>query len=147
MSLVYENLSGGREALCRQYCNKVKRALPLSSRLRSHVLDQLEESVSLFLEENPDSDLEAICAYFGAPENFADNLLENLDGRQLASQMRCLAWKRVAAWLVLGLFLLYGIFYTARLTINWVFQPGYAVVGEAHELEGSIPESPDIQSK
>ena len=122
----------------------LRRALPLSSRVRSHLLSQLEESVSLFLEENPNSDLEAVYAHFGAPENFAAELLETLDGRQLASQMRCLAWRRVAAWLVLGLFLLYGVFYTTRLTINWAFQPGYGVVGEVHELEGSIPESPDI---
>lgn len=137
-----KSLSTQAEVLCRQYCGQVKRRLPLSSDLRAHFLNQLEESVYLFLEENPDSDMEAIYSHFGTPESFASNILENLDGKQLCSQIHHNSWRRVVAWLVISIAIIYGLFYVTRLTVNWIFQPGYAIVGDAHELDGFIPDSP-----
>ncbi len=132
------------EALCRQYCRQVKHCLSCPASVQKPILSQLEESVLSYLEEHPSADLQELCSHFGAPEEFAANVLENLDGKQLQTQFQHYRWRRIILTAILALALGYGVFYCARLTINHIFYPGYVIIGEAQVDEGPIPTSPPI---
>ena len=130
------------EALCRQYCRQVKHHLPCPASVQKTILSQLEESVMSYLEEHPSADLQELFSHFGTPEDFAANVLENMDGKQLQAQMQRYRWRRILLASILALALGYGIFYCARLAIDYIFYPGYVIVGEAQVTEGPIPTSP-----
>lgn len=130
------------EVLARQYCKQVRHHLACSASIHKPILEQLNESILSYLDEHPDSDLQGLYTHFGSPENFAADILEGLDGKQIQTQVSRYRWRRILVILILGLALLYCVFYCARLTINWIFQPGYVVIGPAVEDEGPIPTSP-----
>ncbi len=132
------------EALCRQYCRQVKHCLSCPASIQKPILSQLEESVLFYLEEQPSANLQELCSHFGTPEDFAANVLENLDGKQLQTQLRRYRWRKIILVAIFGLALGYVIFYCARLAINHIFHPGYVIIGEAQEYEGPIPTSPPI---
>ena len=130
------------EALGLQYCRQVKHCLSCPASVQKPILSQLEESVLSYLEEHPSADLQELFSHFGTPNDFAANVLENLDGKQLQTQLQHYRWRRIIAAIILGLALAYGVFYCARLTINHIFHPGYVIIGEAQEDEGPMPTSP-----
>lgn len=132
------------EALCRQYCRQVKHCLSCPASVQKPIMNQLEESVLSYLEEHPSDDLQELFAHFGTPEDFAANVLENLDGKQLYTQLQHYRWRRILLTAILGLALGYGIFYCTRLAINWIFEPGYVIIGEAQEDVGPMPTSRPI---
>lgn len=142
--MIKEHTTLQPEALGLQYCRQVKHCLSCPASIQKPILSQLEESVLSYLEEHPSADLQELFSHFGTPEDFAANVLENLDGKQLQTQLQRYRWRRILLTVILGLALAYGVFYCARLTIDYIFYPGYVVIGEAQEVEGPIPISPPI---
>lgn len=132
------------ETLCRQYCRQVKHHLPCPSSVQKTILSQLEESVMSYLEEHPSADLQELCSHFGTPKDFAANVLENMDGKQLQAQMQRYRWRRILLTSILALALGYIVLRCAQFTINWIFAPGYVIISEAQEIEGPIPTSSPI---
>jgi len=130
------------QAVCRQYCRRVRRSLFCPAALRGPILSQLEEAVLCYMEEHPQAGMDELYAHFGTPKAFAANVLENTGGEQLQKQLTRYRWRRVLAAILVTLVLVYGAFYCARLAINHIFQPGYVVVKSVEEDEGPIPASP-----
>lgn len=138
-----------KESLCRRYCRQVKHHLPCSGTVRKPILDQLSESVFSYLEEHPSADLKVLYTHFGTPEDFAANVLENLDGKQLQGQMHRYHWRRVMGSVVLGLALTFGIFYCAGLTIDRLSVPAPIIIehplsDSPDTIEGPVPSAPPI---
>ena len=144
-----------KEALCRRYCRQVKHHLPCSGTVRKPILNQLRESVFSYLEEHSSADLKELYTHFGTPEDFASNVLENLDGKQLQGQMHHYRRCRVMGSVVLGLALAFGIFYCADLTIDRLSVPTPIIIENPEEtaaassdrIEGPIPSAPPIDSE
>ena len=130
------------QALCRRYCGRVRRSLFCPAALREPILSQLEEAVLFYLEEHPQAGMDELCAHFGEPKAFAANVLENMEGEQLRKQLARYRWRRVLAAVLVTLALVYGVFYCARLAIDYICYPGYVVIQSAQEDEGPIPTSP-----
>lgn len=137
-----QGLTLSAQVLSRRYCSRIRRSLFCPEALRRPVLNQLEEAVLFYLEEHPQAGMDELYAHFGTPKAFAANVLENMEGEQLQKQLTRYRWRRVLAAALVTLALAYGVFYCARLAINYVFEPGYVVVQSAQEDEGPIPTSP-----
>lgn len=131
------------QALLRKYCGQVRRSLFCPAALREPVLSQLEEAVLFYLEEHPGAGMDELYAHFGAPKAFAANVLENMEGEQLRKQLTRYRWRRVLAAALVTLMLAYGVFYCARLAIDYICYPGYVAIGNAEEDdEGPLPTPP-----
>ncbi len=132
------------QVLCRRYCGRVKRSLFCPAALRRPVLSQLEESVLLYLEEHPRAGMSELCAHFGTPKAFAANVLENMEGEQLHRQLTRYRWRRVLAAMLVALALAYGVFYCARLAIDYICYPGYGNLSSIEEDTRPLPTTSPI---
>lgn len=130
------------QAVCRQYCRRVRRSLFCPAALRGPILSQLEEAVLCYMEEHPQAGMDELYAHFGTPKAFAANVLENTGGEQLQKQLTRYRWRRVLAAILVTLVLAYGLFCYARLVIDYICYPGYVAVGSVEEDEKPIPTSP-----
>lgn len=79
---------GKREAALKQYFNSVRKALPSERKFRDRVMLDLQDSVSSYLEENPDADFDAIQTRFGMPQDIAAAYAENEDAAVLVKKMQ-----------------------------------------------------------
>ena len=79
------------------------------------------------------------------PKFFAANVLENMDGQHLQTQLPHYRWRRIIVAVVLGLALLYGIFYCIYIAIDYIFYLGYVIIGEAEEDEMPISISTPVK--
>ena len=132
------------QVLCRRYCGRVKRSLFCPAALRRPVLSELEESVLLYLEEHPRAGMNELCAHFGPPKAFAANVLENMEGEQLHRQLTRYRWRRVLAAMLVALALAYGVFYCARLAIDYICYPGYGNLSSIEEDTRPLPTTSPI---
>lgn len=136
------------QALCRRYCRRVRRSLFCPAALRRPVLSQLEESVLLYLEEHPGAGMSQLCAHFGTPKAFAEGVLENMEGEQLRKQLTRYRWRRVLAAVLITLALVHGVFYCARLAIDYICYPGYGALQSIDEGEaGPLPTMSPIENE
>ncbi len=69
----------------KRYLAKVRRRLTCSSASRRRLFDQGEQMVEDFLQENPGADADALAAAFGAPEEFARQMLDTLEPGEVAA--------------------------------------------------------------
>ena len=90
-----QEITPSAQALCREYCRRVRRRLFCPAALRGQTLSQLEEAVLFYLEEHPQAGMDDLCAHFGTPKAFAANVLENMEGEQLQKQLTRYRWRRI----------------------------------------------------
>lgn len=76
-----------REAELKQYFRRVRKALPGARKFRDRVMQQLQDSVNSYLEENPDVGFDAIQAHFGMPQDIAAAYVESEDAAVLVKRM------------------------------------------------------------
>ncbi len=69
----------------KQYLSKVRRRLTCSAASRRRLLAQGEQMTEDFLQENPGADADALAAAFGAPEEFARQMLDTLEPEEVAA--------------------------------------------------------------
>lgn len=62
--------------LLHNYISNVRRILPCSGSMKKRILCQLRESVSDYLSEHPDADLETLENRFGTPGQIASGCVE-----------------------------------------------------------------------
>lgn len=71
-----------RAAQQKKYFREVKRRLKCSGRLRRQILDNLKSA----MEESPEADRAGLERRFGTPQQFVQNIKENMDPEQLAKE-------------------------------------------------------------
>ena len=71
----------------RCYRRQVRRQLACLPVHRGQLLADLDDALARYAVQRPDAALEELYAYFGAPEQFAANVLANMDGLQLQAQL------------------------------------------------------------
>lgn len=78
-------MSKNYRKLQKQYINIVNEALPASIPNKSNTLKNLRKELNIYLSEHPDSTYEELCINFGAPQSYADMIIENFSPSELLS--------------------------------------------------------------
>ncbi len=114
----------------KRYLAKVRRRLTCSSASRRRLFHQGEQMVEDFLQENPGADADALTAAFGAPEEFARQMLDTLEpGEVAAAQKRRQLVKRGAiALVVLALVVTNAIYLFQYVRIHRMIDGKFIVI-------------------
>ena len=71
----------------KQYFREIKDLLPCSARQRRRCVMKLEDTVSSFLERDPNATLEDLHEAFGSPESIAEAFLERLSPEEFSKRL------------------------------------------------------------
>lgn len=131
-----------KQKLCRRYCRELRRALACVPELRERTLAQLAESIEEYLDEHPAADYQELVRVFGTPAQAAENVLSEMDAKQVQQLLKKYQWRRVLAIVLVGLLvacaiclIAYGAFYLYR----HFFVAAYIWEGPAVEIDGPLP--------
>ena len=131
-----------KQKLCRRYCREFRRALACVPELRERTLAQLAESMGEYLDEHPAADYQELVRVFGTPAQAAENVLSEMDAKQVQQLPKKYQWRRVLATVLAGLLIAcaicliaYGAFYLYR----HFFVVSYIWEGPAVEIDGPLP--------
>ena len=91
------------QKLCRRYCRELRRALVCVPELRERTLAQITESMEEYLDEHPTADYQELVRAFGTPAQAAENVLNEMDAKQVQQLTELLFSSREALEEQLGL--------------------------------------------
>lgn len=131
-----------KQKLCRRYCRELRRALACVPELRERTLAQLTESIEEYLDEHPTADYQELARVFGTPAQAAENVLNEMDAKQVQQLLKKYQWRRVLAIVLAGLLIAcaicliaYGAFYLySHFIVASFFWESSAV-----EIDGPLP--------
>lgn len=83
------------QKLCRRYCRELRRALVCVPELRERTLAQITESMEEYLDEHPTADYQELVRVFGTPAQAAENVLNEMDAKQVQQLLKKYQWRRV----------------------------------------------------
>lgn len=66
-----------REKKLKKYYCQIRVLLPCSRKVKTAIMQQIQENIESYLSENPSSDFDQIKMQFGAPESIAAAYVEN----------------------------------------------------------------------
>ena len=92
-----------KQKLCRRYCRELRRALVCVPELRERTLAQITESIEEYLDEHPTADYQELVRVFGTPAQAAENVLNEMDAKQVQQLTELLFSSREALEEQLGL--------------------------------------------
>lgn len=127
---------GNLDAALKRYYRSIRKDLPCSYKMKKRVMQQIQESVDLFLEQNPDADFEAVQSHFGEPQTIALSYIEDQDAPELLRKMRI---KKKLIAIVAGVMALI-------LTI-WLVALVWAVVDTKETNDGHINDTIIINNR
>ena len=107
-----------KQKLCRRYCRELRRALACVPELRERTLTQLTESIEEYLDGHPTADYQELVQVFGTPAQAAENVLNEMDAKQVQQILKKYQWRKVLAIVLAGVLvacaiclIAYGAFY------------------------------------
>ncbi len=118
---------GNLDAALKRYYRDIRNELPCSRKMRNQILQQIRENVTLFLEQNPSADFDAVQNRFGTAQEIASSYIEDQNAPALLRRMRIK--KRVIAIIAGAMALVLAI---------WMFAVAWAVIGEQRADGGHI---------
>lgn len=101
---------GNLDTALNQYYRSIRKALPCSYKMKKTIMQQIRESVGLFLEQNPNADFEEVKLHFGEPQTIALSYIEDQDAPELLRKLRIK--KKIIAVVVgviVAIFVIWGI--------------------------------------
>ena len=90
---------GNLDAALKRYYRSIRKDIPCSYKMEKKIMHQIQDSVGLFLEQNPDADFDAVQLHFGEPQTIAMSYIEDQDAPELLRKMRI---KRKVIAIVVG---------------------------------------------
>lgn len=78
---------GNHNTAMKEYIRSVSKALPCSGKMKKHILSQLQDSITDYLEQNPDAGLAAMQEHFGTPQQITSSYVDNQDASVLLKKM------------------------------------------------------------
>ena len=72
----------------RKYLRRVRSTIPYSRKVKMQIMENIQQSIGLYLEENPNADYKALLARFGEPEEIAAAYIETLEPAELLKKLR-----------------------------------------------------------
>ena len=131
-----------RQKISRRYCRELRRALACAPELQARALGQVTESIEEYLDEHPAADYQELVHAFGTPERAAEEMLGEMDAKQVQQILKKYQWRRVLAIVLAGLLIAcaicliaYGAFYLYR----HFFVAAYFWESPAIEIDGPLP--------
>ena len=121
------------QKLCRRYCRELRRALVCVPELRERTLAQITESMEEYLDEHPTADYQ---------EQAAENVLNEMDAKQVQQLLKKYQWRRVLAIVLAGLLIacaIYLIAYGAFYLYSHFIVDSFFWESSAVEIDGSLP--------
>ena len=115
---------GNLDTALKRYYRSIRKDLPCSYKMKKRIMQQIQESVDQFLEQNPDADFDAVQLHFGEPQTIALSYIEDQDAPELLRKMRI---KRRVLAIVAGVL--------AAALLIWGCAVVYAVISEYHDDE------------
>lgn len=79
---------GNLDTALKRYYRSIRKDLPCSYKMKKRIMQQIQESVDQFLEQNPDADFDAVQLHFGEPQTIALSYIEDQDAPELLRKMR-----------------------------------------------------------
>lgn len=79
---------GNLDAALKRYYRSIRMDLPCSYKMKKRVMQQIQDSVNLFLEHNPGADFETVQSHFGEPQTIALSYIEDQDAPELLRKVR-----------------------------------------------------------
>lgn len=131
-----------KQKLCRRYCRELRRALACVPELRERTLAQLTESIEEYLDEHPTAEYQELVRVFGTPAQAAENVLNEMDAKQVQQILKKYQWRRVLAIVLAGILIACAVFWLTCELVYWfqkLMHPSYYVIGPAIETSGSLP--------
>jgi hypothetical protein len=104
-----------------EYKRQLKQHLSCGNRRRKELMEQFQETLDSFLEENPSPDFSALEEAFGSPEQMARELMETVPPHEVDQWKRVQKIKRIVAGaLVCGLAVacIFVFFYKENNTVQ-----------------------------
>ena len=62
----------------KKYLRRVRGMLPCSRKMKKHIMEQIYDEISLFQEDHPEADYNALISRFGEPESIATSYVEGM---------------------------------------------------------------------
>ena len=90
-------------AVSSAYIRAVKRQLPCSAKTKRRLINQLNKTMSDFLEENPDATLEMLYSGFGTPSQMSAMMIQDLPSSEIQVHQNQRRIVRVLTALILAL--------------------------------------------
>ena len=94
---MYSEKEQAEQKLCRRYCRELRRVLACVPELRERTLAQLTESIEEYLDEHPTAEYQELVRVFGTPAQAAENVLNEMDAKQVQQILKKYQWRRVLA--------------------------------------------------
>ena len=71
-----------------RYYKDIKRWLPCSHMHKKRMLGDIQQTVSGYLAEHPEADMQAIVQHFGTPHQIASTYIDEMDTQDLLQHLR-----------------------------------------------------------
>lgn len=124
---------GNLDAALKRYYRSIRKDLPCSRKMKKRIMRQIQESVNLFLEQNPAADFEAVQSHFGEPKTIALSYVEDQDAPVLLRKMRI---KKISIAIVAGTM--------ALVLVSWIAAMTWAIINEQQAQSGHTGERIEI---
>ena len=118
---------GNLDAALKRYYRSIRKDLPCPYKTKKKIMQQIQESVGLFLEQNPDADFNAIQLHFGEPQTIALSYIEDQNGPELLRKMRI---KKSVITIVAGA--------VVAFLVIWSIAVVWAVISEGRAQDGHV---------
>lgn len=79
---------GNLDTALKRYYRSIRKDLPCSYKMKKRIMQQIQESVGLFLEQKPNTDFAVVQLHFGEPQTIALSYIEDQDVPELLRKMR-----------------------------------------------------------
>lgn len=111
----------------KRYYRSIRKDLPCSYKMKKRIIQQIQESVDQFLEQNPDADFDAVQLHFGEPQTIALSYIEDQDTPELLRKMRI---KKRIITIVAGAMV--------AVLVIWGVAVAWAVICEERAQDGHV---------
>lgn len=78
---------GNLDAALKRYYRGINKELPCSRKMKKQILLQIQENVSIFLEQNPAATFEMVQAHFGTAQEIASSYIDDQEATALLHKM------------------------------------------------------------
>lgn len=118
---------GNLDTALKRYYYSIGKELPCPRKTRVKIMQQIQSSVNLFLEQNPDADFHDVQVHFGEPQTIALSYIEDQDAPELLRKMHI---KKKVLTIVAGTL--------AIFLLVWAVAMAWAVIDETYTKGGYI---------
>lgn len=120
---------GSFDSALKKYYRSIRQELPCSWKMKKQIMQQIQDNVDLFREQNPSADFAAIQAHFGTTQEIASSYIDDQDAPALLRKMRI---KKSVLMIVVGTM--------ALVFVIWLVATMWAIFDTNKTNDGHVDE-------